>query len=235
MTISQTDVDSLVTYCRDSLGDKTLWITPDGYPNSLALCLIDSIYSTGSHYSSVVNVVNRYRATRGHNDGASALLESISAAGGPREWARTVAGNMKPANTKEGAPLKAEVIQSAAELMVAHGVDTVEGLVAAVRDNPRSNPIHDAWKKLPSQGSGVTYSYLLLLAGLPSVKPDRMVRRFLQQALGVDAELTTDHAIELIMAAAGKLEVSPRTLDHVIWRAASGRELTNQTPQDAEV
>ncbi|WP_230082736.1 hypothetical protein [Arsenicicoccus cauae] len=76
----------------------------------------------------------------------------------------------------------------------------------------------------------MTYSYLLLLAGLPSVKPDRMVLRFLQQALGADATLTTNHAVELVMAAAQELEVSPRTLDHVIWRAASGRELTDQTP-----
>lgn len=230
MTVSRFEVDSLVAYCHDNLGDKALWIAPEGYPKSLALCIIDSIYSTGSHYSSVVNVINRYRAARGHNDGAVALLESISAAGGPQAWAGTVANNLKPAHTKVGAPLKAEVIERAAELMVAHGVDTVEDLVAAVRESPRSNPIHDAWKKLPSQRSGVTYSYLLLLAGLPSVKPDRMVLRFLQQALGADAELTTDRAIELVMAAADTLEVSPRTLDHVIWRAASGRELTDQTP-----
>ena len=31
---------------------------------------------------------------------------------------------------------------------------------------------------LPRPWTGVTYSYLLLLAGLASVKPDRMVLRF---------------------------------------------------------
>lgn len=230
MTVSRREVDSLVAYCHDNLCDKASWIVPEGYPKSLALCIIDSIYSTGSHYSSVVNVINRYRATRGHTDGAASLLESISAAGGPRAWADTVANNMKPAHTKVGAPLKAEVIEQAAELMVAHDVDTVEDLVAAVRDSPRSNPLHDAWKDLPSQRSGVTYSYLLLLAGLPSVKPDRMVLRFLQQALGTQEPPSRDRAFELVMAAADTLEVSPRTLDHVIWREASGRELTDQTP-----
>lgn len=228
--MTQIEVDTLVTYCRDKLGDKDLWITPAGYPSSLALCIIDSIYSTGSHYSSVVNVIKRYRAVRGHGDGAGALLQSFPAVGGPRVWAETVADNVKPANTKPGAPLKAEVIEQAAQLLVDHDIDTVEDLVAAVGANPLDNPIHAAWKRLPSQSSGVTYSYLLLLAGLPSVKPDRMVVRFLQQALGTDAELTTGRAIELVMAAADTLEVSPRTLDHVIWRAASGRELTDQTP-----
>ncbi len=230
MTVSQVEVDALVSYCRSNLGEKGLWITPEGYPNSLALCIIDSIYSTGSHYTSVVNVINRYRAADGQRDGAAALLESISAAGGPRAWAGTVADNMKPAHTKPGAPLKAEVIERAAELMVEHGIDTVEDLVAVVKVSPRSNPIHDAWKKLPSQGSGVTYSYMLLLAGLPSVKPDRMVLRFLALALGTHVTMTTDRAMDLVMAAADRLEVSPRTLDHVIWRAASGRDLTDQTP-----
>ena len=151
MTVSRIEVESLVAYCHENLGEQSLWIAPEGYPKSLALCIIDSIYSTGSHYSSVVSVINRYRAARGHNDGAVALLESISAAGGPRAWAGTVANNVKPAHTKAGAPLKAEVIERAAALMVAHGVDTVEDLAAAVRESPRSNPIHDAWKRLPSQ------------------------------------------------------------------------------------
>ncbi|MDN5698724.1 MAG: hypothetical protein L0G85_00230 [Kocuria sp.] len=229
MTVSQVEVDALVSYCRSNLGEKDLWITPEGYPNSLALCIIDSIYSTGSHYTSVVNVINRYRAAHGQRDGAAALLESISAAGGARAWANSVAGNLKPAHTKPGAPLKAEVIGQAAALMLKHGIDTVEDLVLAVETSPQGNPVHDAWKKLPSQGSGVTYSYLLLLAGLPSVKPDRMVLRFLERALGTGVPMTTDRAFELVMAAADRLEVSPRTLDHVIWRAASGRDLTDQT------
>ena len=76
MTVSQIEVDALVSYCRSNLGEKDLWITPEGYPNSLALCIIDSIYSTGSHYTSVVNVINRYRAAHGQRDGAAALLGS---------------------------------------------------------------------------------------------------------------------------------------------------------------
>lgn len=226
MPVTQEEVDALDVYCKRNLGEQDLWVSPEGYPNSLALCIVDSIYSTGSNYTSVVNVINRYRASRGHTDGATGLLESISAAGGPRGWAESVAGNRKPAHSRPRAPLKAEVIAQAAELLVTRGIDTVDDLISAVEASPGDNPIHDEWKKLPSQGSGVTYSYLLLLVGLPSVKPDRMVLRFLKQALDTEAELTTNHAVELLMAAADSLQVSPRTLDHVVWRAASGRELT---------
>ena len=140
MTVSQVEVDALVSYCRSNLGEKDLWITPDGYPNSLALCIIDSIYSTGSHYTSVVNVINRYRAARGQREGAAALLESISAAGGPRAWANSVADNLKPAHTKPGAPLKAEVIEQAAALMLEHGIDNGRGLGPGGQAQPSEEP-----------------------------------------------------------------------------------------------
>lgn len=227
MTVADTEVDALVDYCAANLGDKTLWTTPEGYPESLALCVIDAIYSTGSHYSSVVNVINRYRKVRGGTDGADGLLKSIEDAGGPERWAVDVAGNVKPANTRPGAPLKADVVQQAAQLLTDLAIDTVPDLVAGVSPRPQDSPVHDRWKNLPSQSSGVTFNYLLILAGLPSVKPDRMVLRFLADALHEGTAVSRERAVVLIGAAAAKLEVSPRVLDHIVWRAASGRELTD--------
>lgn len=227
MTVTQDEVDSLVEYCRTTLSEQELWATPEGYPNSLALCIIDSIYSTGSHYTSVTNVIRKYREVRSSTDGATALLESIVGAGGSRAWASSVAKNFKPAHTRASAPLKADVIEQAARLMVGLQIDTVRDLVDVVAGTPQDNPVHTGWKRLPSQSSGVTYNYLLILAGLPSVKPDRMVLRFLGRALGADADLSAGRAVDLISAAAEELLVSVRTLDHVVWRAASGREPTD--------
>lgn len=227
MSVSQAEIDKLVIFCNENLGDKDLWITPEGYPNSLALCIIDSLYSTGSHYSSVVNVVTRYQEKHGYTDGAQDLLDSINEAGGAREWAANVVGNVKPAHTRPHALLKAQVIEQAAEKLIEIEINTVEDLKQAVESSPTDNPVHTAWKKLPSQSSGVTYNYLLILAGMPSVKPDRMILRFLADALGESADLSTDKAVELITRTAEELKVSPRTLDHIAWRAASGRELTD--------
>lgn len=227
MTVTQAEIQTLVKYCEDNLGDKTLWQTPEGYPDSLALCIIDSLYSTGSHYTSVVNVITKYKTTEGTSHGAQDLLDSIEEAGGPRGWAENVVGNLKPAHTKAHAPLKAEIIERAAQLMVDLGIDTVEELRTVVEASPQENPVHTGWKKLPSQSSGVTYNYLLILAGMPSVKPDRMILRFLADALGKDSDLYFDRAVELIQATADELQVSSRTLDHIVWRAASGRELVD--------
>jgi hypothetical protein len=54
------EADRLTDICRTTFGDETKWIAADGYPESLALCVIDSIFSTGSHYTSVINVVAEY-------------------------------------------------------------------------------------------------------------------------------------------------------------------------------
>ena len=227
MSVTDDDIPTLIEYCEANLGDPDLWKTPDGYPDSLALCIIDAIYSTGSHYSSVVKVINRYKCAGGANHGASDLRQSIAHAGGGRGWAETIAQNVKPAHTKAHAKLKAEVIEQAADLMIEHGIDTVPDFVSTVSDNLRDNNVLRAWKKLPSQSSGVTYNYLLILAGLPSVKPDRMVLRFLRDALGEDADLNEGRAIDLLEATAERIGVDPRALDHIAWRAASGRELTD--------
>lgn len=227
MSVTEQEINTLVRYCDENLGDKDLWSTPEGYPKSLALCIIDALYSTGSHYASVVNVVNNYKEHRGHADGAQDLLASIQRAGGPRGWAENVVGNVKPAHTKPDAPLKADVVEAAARLMSDLKIDTVTDFRSAVEASPQDNAVRTGWKKLPSQSSGITYNYLLILAGLQSVKPDRMVLRFLAHALGDETDLSTDRAVDLITGTAEALNVSTRTLDHIVWRAASGRELTD--------
>ena len=42
-----TDLVALLEACETDQGDPNLWFRPDGYPDSLALRIIDSIYSTG--------------------------------------------------------------------------------------------------------------------------------------------------------------------------------------------
>ncbi|WP_454299761.1 hypothetical protein [Salana multivorans] len=218
------EVDALVRECAATLGPVEAWpAAPPGYPRSLALCILDSIYSTGSHYTSVRRVVQRYRDAYGELDGAAQLLERVELAGGARLWAREVLVNRKPASTRPGAPMKAEVVEQAACLLVGLGIDSVEDLRLQVRGRPLDNPVLEGWEELPSQSSGVTYNYLLILAGLPSVKADRMVTRFLARAVG--RPVKGGEAVRLVAATAGRLGVDIRRLDHVIWRAESNRAM----------
>ncbi|RBP65670.1 hypothetical protein DFO66_104256 [Brevibacterium sanguinis] len=136
------------------------------FPDSLALCIIAAVFTTGSNPHAVRNVVRRYVSRHGRSDGARALQYSIAGVGGARPWAVEVVENRKPANTHPGAPLKAEVIERAVQLMVDLDIDTVPDLRAAVTESPEANPVLEGWTRLPSQSSGATYRHLLTIAGL---------------------------------------------------------------------
>ena len=72
------------------------------------------------------------------------------------------------------------------------------------------------WLKIPGQGSGLSWSYLLMLAWRQHVKPDRMVIGFVADALG--HRPTAAQAADLVHDAAAVLRVAVTTLDHHIWR-----------------
>lgn len=83
------DGDAVELSVRKHLDDPSSWTEPTGYPDSLALCAIDSVYSLQSRYSAAVRVVDRYRTYRRDQggrpdrDGASELLAAIQESGGP--------------------------------------------------------------------------------------------------------------------------------------------------------
>lgn len=223
--------ERLTEVCRSIFRDESRWITAEGYPDSLALSIIDSIYSTGSKYQAVINVVNEYRAYRksqggdADRDGTSELIQTFKEAGGSAGWAELV-NNRKPAHTKKDAPLKAEVIRRAAEVLQHEdlGVTTQDELRTAYANKEIREKLKNSWLCLPSQRSGVTYNYLLILAGFQSVKPDRMVIRFVAKHAGLEAKkLTPMETADLIQRVAELYPTQPRRLDHVIWRHVSGR------------
>ncbi|WP_284990471.1 hypothetical protein [Arthrobacter sp. efr-133-TYG-120] len=227
------EAEKLTEVCRGIFGDESKWIAADGYPHSLALCIIDSIFSTGSHYNSVINVVNEYRAYRraeggdADQDGTKELLATFAAGGNSAAvWADEVVDNRKPAHTKKNAPLKAEVIRQAAEKLHELNYRTRNDLHRAYAEDEHLTGLKNVWLDLPSQRSGVTYNYLLILAGFQSVKPDRMVIRFIKEhaELG-DRRLSEEDAAVLIKRVAELYPTEPRRLDHVIWRHVSGRDV----------
>lgn len=224
----------LVQSCREIVGDESTWITANGYPGSLALCIIDSIFSTGSHYQSGINVVDAYCANRNaeggdpQRDGVQELLASFEMVGGSAEWAKTV-DNHKPAHTKPGALLKAEVVHRAAlalKGLEGGGIFTTRDMHTEFSKDEELKRIKKAWLRLPSQSSGVTFNYLLILAGFQSVKPDRMVMRFIEKYAGLEGQsLSTSEATGLIREVARLYPTQVRKLDHAIWRHVSGRDV----------
>jgi hypothetical protein len=58
------ELQRLIDACVRDLGPSDRWFVPDGYPRSLALCVIYAAFSINVKFQGVVNVLNRYREVR---------------------------------------------------------------------------------------------------------------------------------------------------------------------------
>ncbi|HEY9314312.1 heme peroxidase [Williamsia sp.] len=221
-------VGALVGACERDLGDAAEWITPRGYPDGLALCIIDAIYSTGARHVTVENIFERYgiyRAAQGGDiaeDGAPELLGTFHELGDASEWANTI-GNRRPTSSTPGAPLKAQAVKDAASRLVDLGIPTAADL-REVADSDALDAVKKSWLTVPGQRSGVTWAYVLMLAGVSGVKVDRSIVRYVARILDVSVdEVAVATASELIRDVAQVKGWDPEYTEQAIWRFASKR------------
>ena len=214
-------VRRVAEHCRAVLGDLSLLPEPPGYPNSLALCVLDAIWSMGVRYTAVKRVISRYRQHRSSLgadpdcDSLNALLATIDQAGSPEGFADLVNNHQRTAT--RGGVLKAETVAIAARMLTAQAINHPADLQAAIRTG-RAEHIEEIWRTAPGQRSGISWRYLLMLAGVAEVKPDRMIRRFVADALHqaqVEAQTAARLVTEVQHTSPG---VSLRALDHAIWQ-----------------
>lgn len=220
MNLTGEQLEKLVERCDQF---KNFRVPPDyGYRDSLALCLVDSVQSLGVKYKSVRNVVRTYEAYRKaekgtpETDGTAELLKTFSDLGGAEAWAKEI-GNDNKTSSHAGAPLKAEAIRQAAEMLTANGITDTKRLREAA-ENDSLRHIKSQWFRIPGQSVGTAWGYLLMLAGIPGVKPDRMIVRFVADALELPRKAVKPaFAGEAILAAAEALQMPPTDLDHAVW------------------
>lgn len=227
--MTASDAAVLAAQVEQDLGhDESRWFNSDGY-ESVALAVLDSIYSTGNHYTSVLNAVEKYRRARREEgadpniDTAKDLVDATERWGGIEGLvART---NRCRAWARKTAPYKAEAAVGASRILTAHGLNTRADVQAALTDpaNQDASPLKAEWKRLPGQSSLLTWTYFLMLCGVPGVKADRMIVAYVSNALG--RQVGEREAATLVSDLASHLQVSRTKLDHAIWRKESGREI----------
>ncbi|MGH3723449.1 MAG: hypothetical protein ACRDUS_04915 [Mycobacterium sp.] len=226
MTHTAEQLRALAAACEQFRGSKA----PDGYRDSLALCVIDSVQSTGVTYSSVENVVARYRAYRRRSeqggdpncDGVPQLLGTFDELDGPDGWANKI-GNSNRTSTRGGV-LKSQAIRDTAEVLDTAGIKDTDSLRKAAEDDVQLARVKAAWCAVKGQRSGITWHYMQMLAGIPGVKPDRMICRFIADSLELSRRgVTPPFALEILTAAAKELSMSPTDLDHAVWQFQRSR------------
>lgn len=220
------DVAAVVEYARENLEPSSEWVRPAGYPESLALCIVDSVYSLRVKYTSVINVLNNYRKKRREDggdpttDNATDLLAAIEDAGGAEAAAETLFLN---SHVAPGAKrLKSIVAAEAAQNLIDIGINTADDFRKAIADDESKAKVRKAWTAVSGLGPA-SWDYVQLLVGLDAVKVDVWITRFVASAVGEES-VSNERAKAAIVGAAEELGVSATTLDHAAWRFASGRE-----------
>ena len=213
-------------------------ITPRGWQH-MGLVIIDAVYSLQADYDTVVlPMLKRYCDTapdldwltadgplHGEHD-AKTLIEFL----GPMEVERRceiLNRQIGPGTARNGRPgkLKAEIVVEVAGVLVDHNAGTVDKFAIAGVDDPQ---LKAEFLWIPGVGIAC-WKYMLNLSKVEAIKPDTMVLRWLDQTLG--STPTPSDGAALIEAATARLQdrglkVTIRQIDHLVWRKASGRSLT---------
>ena len=208
-----------------ALGNPAGWAPAPEY-RSTALAAIDAIWSIGVRYGGVLNVIARYSAARVQRgadpqaDTPADLLAFIEGCGSTEGFAASV-NNRQRTSSRNGI-LKAEAVQEAAALLVAAGVETPHALRSL--DTAARQRLEQRWRDIRGQASGLSWDYFVMLNGMSGVKADRMIRRFVAEALGArESEVQPPAARALIVAASEELGIDERVADFAIWEAMSSR------------
>lgn len=216
----------------DEAGGADQLIVPRGYPH-LGLALLDAVFSLRANYdSTTVPILRRYCEHSGviawdqrfdqtdPEHGASALLDVLEPLT-TEQRCSVLNRQVAPGTTRR----KSDVVVEIAKVFTELDIDTHVQLQSAVTDGDEPERVVRA-----ITGVGpATWRYILNLSGVERSKPDSMMLRWLRDA---DADPSgQEHAARLVEAAVERLQqdgldVTVRAIDHLVWRAASGRPLT---------
>ena len=199
------------------------------YYSSLSLCVVDSIFSIGVRYAAVERVVARVvNHTKIERDRwrifTDPLPLNLFVEVAKKADQATFYGNLQRTSSRGGI-LKSEAVGLAAQSLIDTGILTLQDFQSCPDEKLKT--AETAFLALKGQKSGISWLYLRMLAGDDGhVKPDRHIRRFIKEATGL--EVSSAEAVMLIQATSACLKVdfpnmTPRLLDHAIWKARSGK------------
>ena len=200
---------------------------------SLPLCVIDAVFSIGVRYESTARTVRSWCAAQ---EPRWSLLENaekpepsisdfvaVLTRYEPEVAAAKFFQNRQRTSSRSGI-LKADAVLRFAKTLQENGVEKFgDTLDATLNDT-----IEAKIRRIPGQTTGLSFTYFLMLAGDDGfVKADRMLQRFLSDALGrtIGAPEIADLMVEVAALLQNQLgiRISPRFLDYKVWSFQRGQ------------
>lgn len=204
------------------------------YYSSLVFCVIDAVFSIGTHYSSTEKTVANYAYHFGLERYStespysvhriSDFIKNYEQFGEPESFAERVLHNRQRTSSTNGI-LKAEACYDVAKILKEHNIETITDFRNMTTETEKL--VVEEIKKVKGQGSGIMIDYLFMLAGDENkFKPDRHLLSFISDTLE-----DNNGTSELIESAHQILQekhpdLTVRQLDYLIWnyqRKASKR------------
>ena len=211
---------------KDSL--RTGELPEEYYYNSIVFCLIDSIFSIGVKYSCVKKTVMNYcdnlklerihKQTENPSDEHTVddYINYINKIESDDYGRETILDNRQKTSTRNGI-YKAEAVYIAATVLKNRGIQRISD----IREYEDIKGLECEFKKIKGQGSGISFSYFMMLAGDDNyMKIDRWLTRFVEKATGkkLDVECTYKELSAVYEALKIKYQrLTPRSFDYAIW------------------
>ena len=222
--------ETFIRYCLDHLDLDSVKLSPEYFYASLPHCVVDAIFSIGVRYSSTRSTVIRFCEYYGFKRlrdygtdyptkaGQVSVQQILSLFSNKtdEELSNNVFDNRQRTSTRNGV-LKSEAVRRFLICLHEYDVQYFQDVHKVMGNESFESCI----KSIQGQRSGISLSYFFMLAGdSRSIKPDRMILRFIREATG--KSLTINDASDLIKTTADVLKkdypaLTPRALDHTIW------------------
>ncbi len=216
MTMSSVQLDAVIAAVH-RVPEDNFTAFRGGYPKEISTSLLDAVFSMRARYNSTTpgrGVWGRVQTFRAECPNAVNDLAAVTAIG-PGQIEK-IMGSATTAGR-----LKAVAVIEAAEAYKGVGVTKADDFRAL---DPR------VAKRLYTgvRGLGpVTIEYFSMLLGIPGVKTDVMIKRFISRALAAagveDVDARTARALVLDAYAATSLGETLSHFDHALWLSESQR------------
>lgn len=199
---------------------------------SLALCIVDAVWSIGANYDKVVVplVRQKFAAALGVDQPTAPAAEPLGE--DPLQLEKlagldvdqlTGMANRQRTSTRGGI-LKSDAVLRHVRVFRDHDVNTLAEAIDLLTDSERFAAVDEALRSIPGEGGfGVRRNYLWMLIGQDDlIKPDRMVLRWLaRHGVIADPAAARDIIAALVPLVSGRLDrdVTAWEIDHTLWLA----------------
>lgn len=194
--------------------------------SSLVFCVIDAVFSIGTHYSStektVANYAYHFGLERYRTESLcsvhriSDFIKNYEQFGEPESFAERVLHNRQRTSSTNGI-LKAEACYDVAKILQKHNIETIADFRSMSGETEKQ--VIAEIKQVKGQGSGVMIDYLFMLAGDENkFKPDRHLLSFVSDISGDNGEVSELIETTYRILKEKHSHLTVRQLDYLIWQ-----------------